>query len=141
MGIKENIQKLVDRKAQEIEQLEQAVRDARLYLQGLQDAMKALPKENVASEQRTLRSGTEVAKVKEILQQAKKPLHITEIIRLLGKTPDAKNRVSLSGSLSGYVREGQIFTRPAPNTFGLTEFENGNEGKSSPVPVTFGKVS
>lgn len=143
MGIRENLQKMIDRKVQEIDQLEQSIRDARLYLQGLQDAMKALPKEVATSEQRTLRPGTDVANVREILMQAGKPLHITEILKHLGKTPDARNKVSLSGSLSGYVREGQIFTRPLPNTFGLTEFANGNgqENRQEQVPVTFGKVS
>lgn len=139
MGIRENLQKLVDRKMQEIEELERSIRDAQLYLQGLQDAMKALPKESATSEQRTLRPGTEVAKVRDILMAANKPLHITEIFKQLGKTPDAKNRVSLSGSLSGYVRLGQVFTRPAPNTFGLTEFSNTE--KEHIVPATFGKVS
>ncbi len=143
MGIRENLQKIIDRKTQEIDELEQNIRDARQYLQGIQDAMKALPKGAGVSEQRTLRPGTEIAKVQELLQRAKKPLHISDLLRQLGKTLDAKNRVSLSGSLSAYVREGQIFTRTAPNTFGLTEFSYEHEqGKDEhSIPVTFGKVS
>lgn len=145
MGVKENLQKMVDRKIQEIEQLEQSIRDARLYLQGLQDAMKALPKdlskESSSSEQRVLRPGTEVAKVRDILRQNQKPLHVSELLKLLGREPNNRNKLSLSGSLSGYVRERQIFTRPAPNTFGLAEFDNNGTESSTPVPVTFGKVS
>jgi hypothetical protein len=39
------------------------------------------------------------------------------------RKPIAKNsKTSLSGSLASYVREHKIFTRPAPNTFGLVEF-------------------
>ena len=56
------------------------------------------------------------------IKAAGKPLHINEILNVLKLEPNKKNRLSLSGSLSGYARRGEVFTRPAPNTFGLVEF-------------------
>jgi hypothetical protein len=58
------------------------------------------------------------------LRKAGKPLHITDILKGIGKTTSKKDRVSLSGSLGWYVRRNEIFTRPAPNTFGLKEMED-----------------
>jgi hypothetical protein len=52
-------------------------------------------------------------------------MQINEILRAIGRTADKKNRLSLSGSLAHYVRAEEIFTRPAPNTFGLIELERG----------------
>jgi hypothetical protein len=44
------------------------------------------------------------------------------------------NRSALSGSIAAYVRKGEIFTRPAPNTFGLLEL-----GNSVELPLNFGE--
>jgi hypothetical protein len=34
--------------------------------------------------------------------------------------------------LAAYVRRGEIFTRPSPNTFGLLELGHDNEADASP---------
>jgi hypothetical protein len=36
------------------------------------------------------------------------------------------------------VREHKVFTRPAPNTFGLVEFESAGEGPGDAAPENFG---
>ena len=69
-----------------------------------------------------LRIGTDLAKARDYLRKAGKAAHVTKIIEAIGKQVNKETRVSLSGSLSNYVRKGLIFTRPAPNTFGLVEF-------------------
>jgi hypothetical protein len=70
-------------------------------------------------------------------------MHITEILKALNEPVDKKHRLSLSGSLSSYVRNSQIFTRPAPNTFGLIEMNksaNGSEESGEfEVPEDFGE--
>jgi hypothetical protein len=105
----------------------------------MQDAIKALPREAMnASQPRELRPGTAVANARDFIKNAGRPLHITDILKGLGKPADTKNKLSLSGSLAGYVRDGQIFTRPAPNTFGLIEFGNGKV--SDEIPEDFGKM-
>ena len=67
-----------------------------------------------------------------------KPLHISDLLVALGKETDHDNRAALSGSLSAYVRKHEIFTRPAPNTFGLVEFETNlqrrGNGAAGPPP-------
>ena len=120
MHIKEQFQKLLDRKLQEIKDLELQLEKARAYVQAMQDSMRLLPKENGQSDV-TLRPGTGLAKARDVLKAAGKPMHISEILKALNHPMDKKHRLSLSGSLSSYVRNGQIFTRPAPNTFGLIE--------------------
>lgn len=120
MHIREQFQKLLDRKQQEIKSLELELEKARTYVQALQDSMRFLPKDN-GQEAAVLRPGSTLAKTQEILKAAGKPMHITEILKALNKPLDKKHRLSLSGSLSSYVRSGEIFSRPAPNTFGLIE--------------------
>jgi hypothetical protein len=139
MGIRENLQRLITKKEQEITDLEQRLRDARIYLQAVQDSMKTLPREAMElATPKELRPGTAVAKTRDLIRTAGRPLHITDILKGLGKPTDKKSKVSLSGSLAGYVRDGQIFTRPAPNTFGLTEFAN--NGRVTDLPEDFGKM-
>lgn len=57
-------------------------------------------------------------------------MHVNDILTRIGKAPDKASRVSVAGTLASYVRSGQIFTRPAPNTFGLVEWES-----SGPISV------
>jgi hypothetical protein len=57
------------------------------------------------------------------LQDAGKPMHIDRILDVIeGKTGKRPKKVSLVGSLSQYVRDQRIFTRPAAMTFGLKEW-------------------
>jgi hypothetical protein len=121
MGAREQLQKVIDRKSQEIKDLEMQIEKAKTYIQAVQDSMRFLPREANASTDQILRPGTALDKTRIILKQAGKPLHISELLKALGKPADKKNRLSLSGSLSTYVRSGQIFNRPAPNTFGLID--------------------
>ena len=139
MAIRDNLQRLISRKEQEITELEQKLRDARIYLQAVQDSIKALPREAMdANQVKELRQGTAVANARDLIKSAGRPLHITDILKGLGKPVDTKNKLSLSGSLAGYVRDNQIFTRPAPNTFGLREFLIADKGAE--LPEDFGKM-
>ncbi len=146
MGARDNLQRLIDRKQQEVEGLEASLREARVYLQAIQDAMKSLPKEQsgVSTGDVSLRPGTIVYKTRELLRQSGKPLHITELLKLLGRPIDKNNRVAVAGTLAAYVRDGNIFTRPAPNTFGLVDMNGSQSNNESPeveddLPETFGR--
>lgn len=134
MNTRAQFQRLLDRKQQEIHDLEVQLEKAKAYMQAIQDSMKFLPKEN-GQNQILLRPGSALAKAQDALRKAGKPLHISEILKALNEKPD--KRVSLSGSLSAYVRNGQIFTRPAPNTFGLIEL-NESVDVSEEIPEDFG---
>ena len=146
MAGRDTLQRLIDRKREEIAELEIQLREALVYVQALQDAMKALPRENGSlSEQKTLRPGTDLARAREAILAFGRPLHVSEILKAINKPNDKKNRLSLSGSLAGYVRSGQIFTRPEPNTFGLVELDSKDQDKTVgaeavEVHSAFGKV-
>jgi len=140
MTTRAQIQKLLDRKYQELKDKELELEKLRTYVQAIQDTMKLLPKESQNGAEQTLRPGTALARTRDILKAAGKPMHITEILKALNHPVDKKNRVSLGGSLSTYVRNGQIFSRPAPNTFGLIEMstQTGESETGPDIPDDFG---
>ena len=49
--------------------------------------------------------------------------------------------MSLASSLAAYVRRGEIFSRPAPNTFGLLELGHLGGEEAEEPPSGFGKVT
>jgi hypothetical protein len=139
MIIRKKIEEKMEKKREEIALLEKQIGEAKSYLLALQDALKMMPKAGDAeSAAQSLRPGTDVSKAYEILKSSGKQLHVNEIVKRMGKEVSKENRVSVSGSLSGYARRNYIFTRPAPNTFGLVEFES---NKSEEPPEDFGAAA
>ena len=123
----------MEKKREEIALLEKQIGEAKSYLLALQDALKMMPKAGEAeSAAQSLRPGTDVSKAYEILKASGKQLHVNEIVKRMGKDVTKENRISVSGSLSGYARRNFIFSRPAPNTFGLMEFEVSNRSEEPP---------
>lgn len=147
MGARENLQRLYDRKAQEISDLEAQIERAKVYLQAIQDSIKALPREvpsnHAAGEDAsaTLRPGTNLARARDAIQSAGGPMHVIEILAAIGVDNTKANRTSLIGSLGGYVRKRQVFTRPKPNTFGLIGMRVPDTSEEQPLPASFGKLS
>jgi len=150
MGARETLQRLADRKMQEIADLEQQIALARSYLQALQDSMKALPREtanqaNGDDATSDLRPGTLLARTRDAIQKHGKPMHITEILQVLGVENTKNARVSLVGSLGAYVRKGQVFSRPGPNIFGLigmkSQFETIKGEQTALLPEEFGSLT
>lgn len=137
MIVRKKLEEKIQRKREDIAILERQLGEAKSYLLALQDTLKMMPKAGDAEiAAQALRPGTDVAKAYEILKATGKPLHVNEIVKRMGKETNKENRISVSGSLSGYARRNYIFTRPAPNTFGLVEFESNN--KSEEPPEDFG---
>jgi len=140
MGLREAFQKRIDRKQEEIRNWEMQIREANAYIPALQDAIRIVPRDNPGTPnehaQKLPRPGTALRSVYEALKKSGKPLHITEILKAIGKPVDKSHRVALSGSLATYVRDRNVFSRPEPNTFGLLELAD----KSSPQepPEDFG---
>ena len=126
MALRDEIQKKIERKQQEIVDLERGfevqIASARAYIQALLDLLKTLPRDGEGSNpEQVLRQNSIMARAREAILGAGRPLHINEILRALGRPLDSPNKVSVAGSLANYVRKGEIFSRPAPNTFGLLE--------------------
>lgn len=139
MGIRENLQKLVSKKLEEISALELQVKEAYAYIQGLQDSMKLLPRDASNGAEYTLRDGSALAKTRDVLKAAGAPLPIADILKALGTPQDKKHRISLAGTLSGYARDGKVFTKTAPNTFGLIEFRTVQLNEDE-IPEEFGSM-
>lgn len=123
-------QKIHDRlrkKEQEVQALEERLRTARTYIQALQDVLKLLDDEksqearSVTSTESVLRPGSSVHKARAAILTASTPMHINTLTEAIGADSSREGRISLASSLAAYVRKGEIFTRPAPNTFGLVE--------------------
>ena len=141
MGLREDLVKRIDRKSLEVKELELQIREANSYIQGLQDVLKIIPRDGSDDKRAelNLRPNSDMAKARDFLRKVSTPMHVGEILKGIGKGDSKPNRLSLSGSLGDYVRKGEIFTRPAPNTFGLTEFESkGNAVVVSEPPENFG---
>lgn len=142
MSTRRKFEERIRKKEAEIQELEMQAREGRAYIQALQEAMKLLPREatNTGTEgdDDVLRPGSTVAMARDALVHNGRPMHLLDILTAVGKEPNAANRASLGGSLSAYVRKGEIFTRPAPNTFGLVEFP---PWRADVVPPGFGRRS
>jgi len=79
------------RKTQEIQDLEHQIERARVYLQAIQDSIRALPREapnsngaRAAEADSDLRAGTRLAKAKEALLRKGAPMHINELLAAIG---------------------------------------------------------
>jgi len=140
VALRQEVQKRIERKEEEIREMEIRLREAQSYLAALQDMIKLLPRVSPQDPNQVLRPGSGVAKARDAIKKAGKPLHITAILTAIGSEADKKNRISLGGSLSGYSRRGEIFTRPAPNTFGLREFQSAIKPTENEPPPGFGIV-
>ena len=132
------------KKEQEIQSLEEKIRSARIYVQALQDVLKLVSNDSPAEPgESALKSGSAVDKAREAILTKGKPIHINDLIKAMGKEVTRESRASLTSSIAAYVRRGEIFTRPAPNTFGLVELGHkptaGGAGQQHP-PQGFGKL-
>lgn len=126
MNNRRELEKRIEKERQKAFDLRTQLEKQESFVQGLQEALRFLPKEGAAdrNSEQQLRAGSELAKARDFLREKGKPTHISEILQHLGKELNKDTRASLAGSLGHYARKGEIFTRPAPNTFGLTEFES-----------------
>ena len=119
------------KKETEIQGLEERLRAAKIYVQALHDVLAAIGHGAAEQPQEgALRPGGTMTLVRDAILREKKPLHISNLLGALGKDVTKEARASLASSLASYVRRGEMFTRPAPNTFGLIEL-----GKAVPLPA------
>jgi len=125
MSARSQIEKKLVAKQQEIADLEIQIQAAKAYIQAMQEVLRLLPKdepEGDNSEQLNLRHGSAVSLARDLLLKTGKPMHVTEILKGIGRENTKSQRVSLSGSLRTYARKNQIFTQEGGNLFGLTHW-------------------
>jgi len=142
MSERRKIEERVRKKEAEIQALEAQIQEAKVYLQALNDVLKMFPKEaaGAAPSISVLRPGSLMAQARDVILKHGSAMHISDLVKELGKEPTRENRASLGGSLAAYVRRGEIFTRPAPNHFGLVELGEDEAMPDSP-PEDFGALS
>ena len=141
MSLRRKFERKIREKEQEIHDLENKLMEARAYMQAMQDAIRLVPVEGdgengeIASE-RVIKAGSAMEVAMKALRKAGKALHIMDLLKAMGREPTVENRASVGSSIAAYVRKGEIFTRPAPNTFGLAEW--GQPTAESVPPDDFG---
>jgi hypothetical protein len=132
------------RKEQEVVQFEAQIKEARIYIQALQDVLKMLPRDKETPEtiaETTLRPGSTVARAREAILRRGAPIHLMDLLRELELGTSREAKASLGGSLAAYVRRGEIFSRPAPNTFSLVELGHQTETDHERLPEHFGEAT
>src|SRR5665213_1333971 len=123
MDIREGVQRKIDLKRKEVAELELKIREQQAYIRAMEDTLRLLDGEDGNIDPtRGIRTDSDVGRSREALKKAGKPLHISELVKAIGKADDKRNKISLAGTLSAYVRDNKVFTRPLPNTYGLMEF-------------------
>lgn len=141
MSERARIEERLRKKEQEIKSFEEKIATSRIYIQALRDILKMMDKAEEAetSPETTLKSGSMVAQARAIIVEKGIPVHLDDLLEGMGKGVTRESRASLAGSLAAYVRRHEIFTRPAPNTFGLVELghETVEESPAEP-PADFG---
>lgn len=137
------VEERLRKKQQEIAALEEKVKAGRAYIQALQDVLKILSRDADDDEPESkLRPGSAVAQARDVILDNGSPMQIDEILSALGKAATRETRASLVGSIAAYVRRDEIFTRPAPNTFGLIELGHDTysvEDEPAEPPAGFGR--
>jgi len=139
MADRRKLEERIKKKEQEIEMLEEQLKEARVYIHALHDVLKMFPRDPYTSgdAETALRPGSLAAQARDVILKRGCPLHVSEIVKGLGKEPNRANKTAVGGSISAYVRKGEIFTRPGPNTFGLIELRQKGSPASDP-PADFG---
>ena len=146
MSERKVIEDKLRKKEQEIQSLEEKIRTAKVYVQALQDVLRSLGGGGSTPSgegESAMKPGSAVARAREFILNRGIPLHINQLVELLGKGVTRESRASLTSSIAAYVRRGEVFTRPAPNTFGLIELGHTMMPSSEPAqepPQGFGKV-
>lgn len=139
MGIRQRLEEKIKKKEQEIADHESSIREAKAYMQAVNEALKLLPREQAkaSTPERLLRPGASAHKALQVLKASDDPMHISDILRAIKMDNSKLNRISLGATLSRYSRNGEIFKKTGPNTFGLTEKKY--EGHEEP-PEDFGLI-
>lgn len=147
MSERERIEERLRRKEAEMLGLEEKLKSTRVYVQALRDVLSMLdvpasePVTAEETEESVLRPGSAVALARDVILRRGEPMHVNDILLAMGRESTRETQASLIGSISAYVRRDKIFTRPAPNTFGLAELDHTrpNNGDVRP-PLGFGRI-
>jgi ParB-like chromosome segregation protein Spo0J len=130
------------KKQAEIASYEEKIRTAKAYVAALLDILKIDGGEAQNAPEAKLRPGSAVAQARDIILARGSAVHIDDLLRAMGKQVTRDSKASLAGSLAAYVRKEDIFSRPAPNTYGLIELGHTTveEEEEPEIPTSFGET-
>jgi len=127
MIFRKQIEQKIEEKKGEIAEYQSKILESEASVRAFQEVLKVLPRKNgVTDDSPFIRETSLVGKARKVIMRNGSPMHINKIMDVGGFQKEKKQ--SLSGMLTHYVRRGKIFTRPAPGTYGLTEFGGNEEG-------------
>lgn len=134
MSLRRKVEEKIKKKEEEIREYEAKVRESRAYIQGLQDTLRLMPKEgqeHIAPEDK-LKRGSSPHSTYMLLKENGSPMHVSDIVKGIGKQVTKSSKIALSGTIGMYARKNDIFVRTGPNIFGLVEWQSksGNEPPS-----------
>ena len=130
MKARRDIERRIDKEQQKVAELRSQIKHAESFIQGLQEALKMLPKDDENKPRKgkgLVRPGSGMAKIINLIRQNGKPMHISEIVTGLGREDTKANRMSIAGSLGRYVRRDEVFSRVGPNLFSLKNMKSSSE--------------
>jgi hypothetical protein len=130
MTVHTELEKRIALEQGKVGELRNEIERREAFIQGLQEALKMLPKETPTGRRRAagpLRSRGDVQKARQLLSTETRALHISDILRGIGKENTKQNRASLASSLARYARRNEIFRREGPNEFSLIIKESAKE--------------
>jgi len=139
MGYREQLERKIAAKRRERDSAQESIRRADAYIAAWEEALKMLPRDRPAEPNGevpvatvTLRRGSDVAKARGVILVKKQPMHVSELVKAIGREDTRGARAALASSLAAYCRKEQIFVRTEPNTFGLAELgHKSGEGLSA----------
>lgn len=150
MTARTELENRIAREQQKVAAMRSELERTEAFIEGLLEALKMLPKDipNLKhSGNRTSRSRSDVQKARQLLGATRGPLHISDILKGIGKEDTKQNRASLSSSLARYARKGELFQREGPNEFSLMTARPDEEANTArdvqnemnpQLPPTFG---
>jgi len=147
MELKAKLQKQIDKKMAEITERDsqisalQAENDRdNAFIQGVQESIKAIPDELLCTEtkrrqskSRAVKAGSSSEKALTALRELGKPTHINELAVKMGSSISQEAIKNIASSLRQSANNERIFTRPAPNTFGLIEWDDYDPDEFEPT--------
>lgn len=140
MDIRGKFEAQIRKKEQEMQEYtreyEAKMREAKAYIQGIQDSLRMIPRYEVNTEEKaniTLRPGRNVHKAWQLLKKHGEPMQLKDLIEGIGLKYNKSTRGSLGGTIGAYERKKQIFKRVGPNTFGLREWDNSAPKEEAPT--------
>jgi hypothetical protein len=123
------------RKEAEIVSLEEKLKAAKIYAKALRDVLKIVGKEEPEESGETkLRKGSLVDQAREVILERGEPVHLDDLLKAMGRDVTRDAKASLNSSLAAYVRNGEIFVRTAPATYGLIELSHTEEEEDEELP-------